>query len=85
MSEELMDEEWFMDRIQIEVDGILCEADRAEWTVQPMIDIKGDPSILSPAGRQMWNQPPTDAELDEWVKNGEEDFDLLPLEDGPIP
>lgn len=69
---ELDDDEITM---RIEVDGIVSSVDAFEWYVQPMVRIMDDPPCLSPSARQMWNNPPTEAELDLWVHEGE---DLLP-------
>ena len=63
--------------LRIEVDGIVSTADVFDWVVAPMFDLRSQGSTVS---RQMWNRPPTEAELDVWVRSRDEDWDFLPVE-----
>lgn len=64
--------------LRIEVDGIVSEAHIADWNVAPMIALYDDDEGLHLGWRQMWNRPPTEAELDAWVRDDREEG-LLPV------
>lgn len=69
-------------RYRIEVDGIVCVGDPVDWSVQPMFDLRPDHREFPESScRQVWNRPPTEAELDWWVKDGDEEWDYLPWHD----
>lgn len=69
--------------LRLEVDGIVSEGHISEWYVQPMIDLI-DEGPIRDSYRQMWNMPPTEAELDWWVRDGDEEWTFLPVP-GPTP
>jgi hypothetical protein len=57
--------------LHMEVDGIPSTGSRLDWSFQPMIMLAIEP-ICEPTHwwRQRWDDPPTDEELDAWVRNG---------------
>lgn len=63
--------------LRIKVDGIVSEGSALDWNVQPMVAYDRIVSPIRP-WRQMWNDPPTEAELDEWVRAGAGEDGLLP-------
>jgi hypothetical protein len=59
--------------LRVEVDGIVSEIDVLGEMVSPMFSFKYDSYPLA-SSRQCWHDPPTEAELDEWVKLGDEEM-----------
>lgn len=65
--------------LRLEVDGIVSVGDEMDFSVQPMFQLVDDGHHGIKGWRQMWNAPPTEAELDWWVKNADEEWDFLPV------
>lgn len=70
MTDELEHDDWFTLET-MEVDGILSTRDIEDWS-GPMFSLVKDrpvPPSMRRFYRQQWNNPPTEEELDLWIKD----------------
>lgn len=64
----------YLEPLTLEVDGIVSTASRMDYHVRPMIELCEDPAVESTYFRQRYDDPPSEEELDAWVRHDRQPF-----------